>query len=414
MLTKEENERLTRVGPGTPMGGLLRRYWYPVAGVAELEDEPTKAVRLLGEDLVLYRDRSGEYGLLGQHCPHRKASLEYGVPEEHGLRCCYHGWLFDPAGNCLEQPAEPAESSFKDRIHHTAYPVQPLGGLLWAYLGPQPAPLLPRFDVFAWEDAWRDIGVNVIPCNWLQCVENSIDLTHVDWLHGHYYDYVLERKGKPRRTERVYGGAHHVKIGFDLFDFGIVKRRMVEGSTEESWTWAEGTNPLIFPNATRAGGSGSLQIRVPVDDTHTMNVLYSCYRPNDGQPVPAQERIPVYNVPVYEQSGRYKTDWITGQDMMAWVTQGPIMDRTDEKLGASDQGIIFYRKVLVDQLEKVERGEDPLGVLRDPAKNVLIELKRERNTGRTGFMDNHWQQFSPIFKEAKALLERSKATPVER
>jgi 5,5'-dehydrodivanillate O-demethylase len=392
---------MTLVGPGTPCGELMRRYWHPIAGVSELEDEPTKAVRLLGEDLVLYRDRSGEYGLLGQHCPHRKASLEYGVPEEHGLRCCYHGWLFDPAGNCLEQPAEPAESSFKDRIHHTAYPVQPLGGLLWAYLGPQPAPLIPHYDMFVRDDAWRDVGVCDVPCNWLQTVENSVDLTHVDWLHQHYYDYVLERMGKTPRTDRVYNGARHVKIGFDVFPHGIVKRRIVEGGSEADDTWKYGTNPIIFPATTRLG-----LIRVPTDDTHTRCYFYSCYPPDDGLPVPAQDRIPVYDVPYMRPDGRFSTDWVTGQDVMVWITQQPIMDRTDEKLGASDQGIIFYRKVLLEQIDKVERGEDPLAVMRDPTENGCIDLGPASHPSRH-FMESHWGQFSPIKEEVLALMERS-------
>jgi 5,5'-dehydrodivanillate O-demethylase len=408
MLTEEENERLTYVGPGTPMGNLQRRYWHPIAGVAELDEDPVKAVRLLGEDLALFRDRQGRYGLLAEHCPHRKASLTYGIPEENGLRCCYHGWLFDHEGHCLEQPAEPPESNFKDRVRHTAYRAEALGGLVFAYLGPEPAPLLPRYDVFVWENAIRDVGVAELPCNWLQCMENSIDLTHVDYLHGMYYDYVLERKGQPRRTDRVYGGARHVKIGFDLFEHGIVKRRILEGGNENSATWREGTNPLIFPNATRAGGRGTLQMRVPVDDTHTLTFLYSCYRASDGQPVEKQETVPIYPVPLMEPGGKYKTDWITGQDMMAWVTQGPIMDRTDEKLGASDQGLIFYRKVLLDQMERVERGEDPLGVIRDPERNVCIELKPEPPDFDDGFTYHHWQQFSPIAEQGRAILRRGR------
>ncbi|MDT7554408.1 MAG: 5,5-dehydrodivanillate O-demethylase oxygenase subunit, partial [Pseudonocardiales bacterium] len=157
MLSAEKNERLTRVGPGTPMGELLRRYWWPVATYDMATRVPVKR-RLLGEDLVLYRDGSGTVGLLAEQCPHRRAALWLGCTEEHGLRCGYHGWRFDADGRCLEQPGEPAESTFKDRIRATAYPVQELGGLVFAYLGPLPAPELPRYDLFVWDDAWRDIG----------------------------------------------------------------------------------------------------------------------------------------------------------------------------------------------------------------------------------------------------------------
>ena len=144
MLTREANERLTRVGPGTPMGKLLRRYWHPVATVARTRRRAGPAVTLLGENLALFRCDSGELGLVAQRCPHRGASLAYGIPEDDGLRCPYHGWKFDGGGQCLEQPAEPADSTFKDRVQIPAYPVQELGGLIWAYLGPEPAPLLPR------------------------------------------------------------------------------------------------------------------------------------------------------------------------------------------------------------------------------------------------------------------------------
>ena len=167
-LTVEDNEKLTRVGPGTPMGELLRRYWHPVAASAELWDRPTKAVRLLCEDLVLYRDNSGTLGLVDARCAHRRVELKWGIPEEHGLRCPYHGWLYDETGQCTEQPGEPTGSTFKERIKLTSYPVQELGGLIFAYLGPEPVPLLPRYENYVVDNAIRDIGGTMLPCNWLQ------------------------------------------------------------------------------------------------------------------------------------------------------------------------------------------------------------------------------------------------------
>ena len=197
MLTQEANDRLTRVGPGTPMGNLLRRYWHPVATEFELDQEPVLAVKLLGENLALYRTEVGALGLLAQRCPHRGASLAYGIPEDDGLRCPYHGWKFDSGGHCLEQPAEPVDSTFKDRIRIPAYPVQPMGGLIWAYLGPEPVPLLPRYDLFVRDDVNREIGVSRLPCNWLQIMENSLDPVHLEHLHAVYMNYVLKRQGKP-------------------------------------------------------------------------------------------------------------------------------------------------------------------------------------------------------------------------
>jgi 5,5'-dehydrodivanillate O-demethylase len=172
MLTQEENELLTRVGPGTPCGELMRWYWHPIAATVHLDENPVRKVRLLCEDLTLYRDRSGTLGLIGQRCPHRSVDLVFGIPEQTGLRCPYHGWLFDESGRCLEQPLEPADSSYKDRVSIKSYRVQELGGLIWAYLGKEPAPLLPRWDLLVEEHCFRQILGTVLPCNWLQVAEN--------------------------------------------------------------------------------------------------------------------------------------------------------------------------------------------------------------------------------------------------
>src|SRR5437868_9976638 len=160
VLSKEMNERLTQLGPGTPLGNLLRRYWYPIARTPELDEEPVLAVTLLGENLALYRTEKGELGLVSQRCPHRGASLAYGIPEQDGLRCPYHGWKFSPGGSCLEQPAESPDSTFRERITIPAYPVQEMGGLVWAYLGPEPVPVLPRYDLFVRDDVTREIGIS--------------------------------------------------------------------------------------------------------------------------------------------------------------------------------------------------------------------------------------------------------------
>src|SRR5438046_913804 len=218
MLSAADNETLTRVGTGTPMGELLRRYWQPVAAVAQLDEQPTLAVRLMGEDLVLYKDTRGGYGLLDRHCPHRRADLCYGVPEQRGLRCHYHGWLFDSAGACLQQPFEEIarpEARFRDKIRTTAYPVQVKAGLLWAYLGPAPAPLVPDWDLFG-ERGYKQIVFSEIPCNWFQGQENSIDPIHFEWLHSNWSAALrgepgareprqepgLRRVGRPGRDRR--------------------------------------------------------------------------------------------------------------------------------------------------------------------------------------------------------------------
>jgi 5,5'-dehydrodivanillate O-demethylase oxygenase subunit len=374
MLTQEANDRLTRVGPGTPMGNLLRRYWHPVATLAELEQEPVLAVKLLGENLALYQTPSGELGLVAQRCPHRGASLAYGIPEAEGLRCAYHGWKFSAGGSCLEQPAEPPDSTFKERITIPAYPVQEMGGLIWTYLGPRPVPELPRYDLFVRDDVAREIGVSRLPCNWLQIMENSLDPVHLEHLHAVYMNYVLKRQGKP--AARV---AHkHEKIAFDVFELGVTKRRKWEDESEDSDEWQIG-HPVLFPNILSVGNAQTptFQIRTPVDDEHT---LHYWYRARVRQPdEPAQARAAVYDYPFRTDRGQLIVDTINGQDMMAWITQGEISDRTTERLGASDTGVILYRNLLLEQIEKVERGEDPMAVIRDPARNTpMITIQRER------------------------------------
>ena len=185
MLSVEENKRLTRVGPGTPMGQLLRWYWHPIAATIQLKENPVRKVRILGEDLVLYRDRSGHFGLIGDRCAHRATGLWFGIPDADGLRCCYHGWKYDATGQCIDQPLEPPGSNFKLTIKIKGYPVQEMGGLIWAYLGEPPVPLLPRWDQFVRGDVFRlGIAATTLPCNWLQCLENGGDPNHGNYLHA--------------------------------------------------------------------------------------------------------------------------------------------------------------------------------------------------------------------------------------
>ena len=188
MLSQEENQLLARVGPGTPAGRLLRRYWHVVAAAAELSAEkPKKKVRVLGEDLVLYRDQSGNYGLVAEKCSHRGASLYYGFVEEDGIRCAYHGWKYDACGKCVEQPFESPEVGFQEKIRHPAYPVVKLSGQLFAYMGPpEKKPLLPKWDLLARLDGIKKVDVcEVLQCNWLQAMENSVDPVHTYYLHSH-------------------------------------------------------------------------------------------------------------------------------------------------------------------------------------------------------------------------------------
>ncbi len=378
MLTKAQNDRLTQVGPGTPMGALMRRYWHPIAGSSQVNEEnPTKEVRLLGEDLILYRDASGTLGLIEPGCPHRKASMAYGIPEKDGLRCCYHGWLFNEKGECVDQPSEPEGSRFKDKVKMLAYPVQELGGVVFAYLGPAPAPVLPKWDVLAWE-GYHDAWSVVLPCNWLQCQENSLDPLHFQWLHRYYGGWWMNRT-KPKEQRDLWNagvggrGAEHKKIGFEITGYGIIKRRLVGDETEDMDHWRIG-HPILFPNILRVGHG--LEFRVPVDDTHTLHLITNYRQFNAGEGPQADIDVPFEERPLYDEKGRLIRDYVIAQDALAWVAQGPITDRTTERLGVTDVGIIMFRRILEEQMQMVADGGDPMNVHRDPSEGV-IELPCE-------------------------------------
>jgi len=412
MLTAELNAKLTQVSRGTPMGELLRRYWQPIAAAVELKKAWTKRVRLLGEDLVLFRDRQGKLGLIAEQCPHRRASFAHGIPTNDGIRCPYHGWEFNGAGKCLNQPFEPDNQAFRDSVATTAYPVQEMGGLLFAYLGPQPAPLLPRFDGFVAKGTIRQLGRTLLPVNWLQVMENSLDPVHTEWLHGHHYEFQKEQEGI-----KVAISTRHQKIDFKEFEYGITKHRLLEGHSEEGDDWRIG-HPIVFPNMLAVGNGGdhnryySFQMRVPVDDEHTLHFWYNAYVPPAGVKVPEHllNTVHLYDVPYKNEKGEFVVDNVDGQDMMAWVTQGAVADRTQEHLGASDAGIAFYRHVLRRELKKLEEGKDPIGLVRDPARNICIELPNERDKhhnsdGFSSFMLRTHAKYSPIAPDLVRIFE---------
>ena len=381
MLTQAENDRLTRVVPGTPMGNLMRRYWQPVAAKAQLLERNVMPVRLYGEDLVLFRDRIGRIGLVGDRCAHRMVKLATGYTDDAGLKCPYHGWTYDGAGRCVAQPGEPEQSAFKDKIAIKSYPVEELAGVIFAYLGPQdqPPPLLPRWDRLVWDNVYRVIGFIKIPCNWLQCMENTPDPVHTEYLHGHYFKHWLDKNGiADERSRRLADGfcTHFLKHDYTIGKYGIDRRWLLEGQTAEKDTWGVGL-PLVFPDihCTSGGGRHTFGWRVPVDDTNTMEVFVRVFDPGPGVEVPKQDPVPYVDIPMVDENGRFTAlGTVTGQDVMVWVTQGEITDRTRERLGDTDRGIIMYRQLLQSQMELVEAGQDPINVFRDPAENVCIDL----------------------------------------
>ncbi len=366
MLTHEENELLTRIGPGTPAGELLRRYWYPIAMTQDLTNEqPTRFVRVLGEDLVLFKDRKGQVGLLADHCAHRGASLLYGRVEERGISCAYHGWLYDTQGNCLETPAEPEGSLFHLTVKQRAYPVKQLAGLYWTYMGPQPVPELPLYDVLVRRDGRQTVQVRAkVDCNYLQAMENSVDSAHLQILHQD-----MAGRGRPV-TNTTRGFTDDVaSIDFYPIENGIMKKR----------TYADGTvdeHPLIFPNILRQGNG--IEIRTPLDDTHLWIYQVRFLPSENGELVPEDEEPQFVSARDHKEpmgirhpNTRHFMDGVDAQDYMAWETQGALADRSTERLATTDRGVILLRQMIKENIERVQRGEDPIGVIRDPNRGVI-------------------------------------------
>jgi 5,5'-dehydrodivanillate O-demethylase len=366
MLSREDNQKLTRVGPGTPMGELMRRYWMPIAAIDEFARVSAKPVRLMGEDLILYRDRSGTYGLVDRHCPHRNADMANGYIEDCGFRCNYHGWLFDQTGRCLSQPYEDVahpEARFRDKVRITAYPVEVVADMVWAYLGPEPVPLIPDWEVFHWENGFRQIVFANVECNWFQCQENSIDPVHFEWLHLNWSERL--------RGNTDGGSPRHVKVAFEEFEYGHVYRRLREGMTESHPLWQVG-RVCLWPNALFTGTH--FEWRVPVDDENTLSVTWSYTKvPKDREPCVQEGAIPSWVGPT-RKDGEWIASHVMNQDFIAWTGQGRVSDRTREHLGPSDEGILMVRRRFFDDMERVARGEDPKAVIRDPATNRRLRL----------------------------------------
>jgi 5,5'-dehydrodivanillate O-demethylase len=403
MLTPQQNERLTRVGAGTPGGNLMRRYWHPIAASSQLAKPGTRPVRILGENLVLYRDLRGKLGLIEPHCAHRRASMIYGIPAECGLRCAYHGWVYDASGQCVEQPFEELanpSSQYKKTIAMKAYPVEELGGLIFAYLGPEPRPLLPRWEALVIDGAYREIGFAVIDCNWLQTVENAGDYSHAVSTHFQLSDYVFQRMGRPDLKRHDWSSGAR---GYYLRD-----------SVHEG---PYGIGAILFPY-TDAQADLTYQIRVPIDDMHTLHIWYMAFTPEAqaelGVTMAPQNQswdIPHFQVPVPQLVGDTEPDWSlldsnAGQDMAMWYTQGAIVDRSLEHLGAGDRQIILYRKLLEQQIAVVEAGGDPINTFRDTDQNqclvpshMAIMPPRLTSDGRPD-RTNAARKYSPIYSKA--------------
>ena len=274
---------------------------------------------------------------------------------------------------------EAPNSTFKDRIKIKGYPVKELGGLIWAYLGPEPAPLLPPWDLLVIPNAIRQIGVTELNCNWLQCQENTADPTHNVYTHGYLFKYVLEKQGTldERAADQMmhtFYGRTKMAIGIESLyahstQYGMEKGIKYSKALGADRDYTSRHLTVIFPFYTQTGGPERVrqefQIRVPIDDTHTYHINYGCFLAPEGVEVAEQEVVPWYEVPLYDEKGKPVLDFVLAQDLHVWLSQGEVNDRTQEHLGRTDTAIVFMRRQFEDQLRIVEDGGEPMNVFRD-------------------------------------------------
>jgi phenylpropionate dioxygenase-like ring-hydroxylating dioxygenase large terminal subunit len=421
VISAEQNELMTRVGAGTPCGRLLRRYWQPVALGDELRGErPVKAVRLLGEDLVLYKAGAG-YGLMQRHCPHRGADLAYGRLEPDGLRCSFHGWKFDAAGKCVETPAEPEGSRMCEQIRSVSYPVVEKSGILFAYLGAGAPPAFPRFDCFVAPEAYTFAFKGYWDCNWLQALEVGIDPAHASWLHKYFEDedpaanYGKQFRGTPADSSlpitKVLREHDRPEIRVERAEYGM--RLQTLRKLSDAQTHIRVTN-VLFPQAFVIPMNAEMtitQFHVPVDDTgcYWYSIFTSFGAPVDKDTM-RNQRLRTYPAPDYRPIfGRangwgfnpeeQRTKTFTGMgfdinihDQFACESQGRIQDRTRENLGSSDKGIVLYRRILMDAIRKSEAGETPLMVVDDAQARALTGPPAIDGIGPSARMDEYWKE----------------------
>ena len=367
---QQSNKLLTEVGPGTPCGELMRRYWHPIGLSAKLGELPRK-VRVLGEDLILFRDRKGRAGLLYPRCMHRGTSLFYGRVEERGIRCCYHGWLFDVEGRCLDQPCEPDGGRHRDSARQPWYPVEERYGFVFAYLGPpNRKPMLPRYDnlesLAPGETLWCHIGgfgatgdesLKIVPYSWLHMNDNIMDPFHVQVLHSTFSVVQFVPQFAVMPTVEFFQEEHGV--------FYSAYRKLEDGQEVDrisSWLMP---NIMSVPDVTmRAGRASGVSWVVPVDDSHYVQAMVSKI------PAGVSFRGMRFNGKTWGEMNEEEHQRTPG-DYEAQAGQGAISLHSEEHLVTSDRGIMMQRRLLLQQMEVVAKGGDPLGVSFDPEKAVV-------------------------------------------
>ncbi len=372
--TPETNRLLTEVGPGTPLGELMRRYWHPVALSGQATTTPRK-VRLLGEDLVLFRDGKGRVGLLYPRCMHRGTTLYYGKVEDAGIRCCYHGWLFDFEGNCLDQPCEPKGGLRRERARQPWYPVEERYGVVFAYLGPaDKQPVLPRYDILEQDlqpgefiatniggrGATGDDSLAVLPYSWLHMCDNIMDPYHVYVLHSTFTDtqFHPDFAVMPKRVD-FFQEDHGV--------FYSALREMPDGREYERVSSYLLPNIMSVPPTFDLKESRSISISwvVPVDsDSYFQVIVERCRVSRFAKP-----RVDPQGRSWSDRTEAERRDW--PDDYEAQAGQGAVSLHSEEHLVSSDRGIVLQRRLLTQQIERVQNGDDPLGVTFDPAQALV-------------------------------------------
>jgi phthalate 4,5-dioxygenase len=401
-MNAEQNERITRIGPGTPCGALMRQYWHPVALLDEFDPRfdarmahrPLKAVRLLGQDLVLFKDETGRFGLMDRACPHRGADLAFARHEGDGIRCPFHGWKFDAAGACVETPAEPPALRLCERVKPRSYPVREQSGVLFAWLGAEghALPELPAFDAFTAPASHSFAFKGLWHCNWLQAFEVGIDPAHPSFLHRFLQDADSDRSAYGRQFRAASAGDAdgerwpmtrvmrefcRPEISFDDVADGLLKitalRPMNERLTHVRVTHAAFPYTFVIPLSETMTIT---QLHVPVDDTHTYWYAFftSFAEPVDRETMRSQ-RLAHVSLPDYiPVKGRHNNwgfdpdeqttrtylgmgeDDINVHDQWAVESMGAIADRTRERLGTSDKVIIANRRRLLQAIDTVQAG----------------------------------------------------------
>ena len=369
-----EDAELTRVGCGTPMGELLRRYWQPVCLSADIDELP-KFTRILGEELVAFRDRRGRVGVLDAHCCHRGASLEYGRIEDEGIRCCYHGWLFAADGRCLDQPGEPPHSNFRNKVAQPAYPAREFGGLVFAYMGPPDRePLFPRFDILERKGlelfAYRNLSRGAVAaCNWLQIQENAMDPIHTAFLHstisGRQFTDIYATLPQLDFMETDYGMKY---LRTAKLPSGRTFIRVQEAFTPNMRSIADN----LTPDRPHSEGASLIGWWVPVDDTHTIGFHIEAFDPQDKDKVSTFAKAKEGRTAGTQEQHR---DYVDTQrhpdDKEAQISQRPIAVHALEHLGTTDRGVIMFRKLLRRAIRDVREGRDPQNVFRDSQRSLI-------------------------------------------